>query len=68
MILLFAVQCRIFSLIGRLARDYPDCIENEARDGPKIRDMYFKALEDAVVSQHDVSNSHSFDNFTTELI
>lgn len=45
---------RTFELIGRFAKDYPDCIENEDGDGVKIRDMYFKALEKAVINQQDV--------------
>lgn len=51
------VQSRIFGLIGCLARDYPDCIENPVEDGIKIRDMFFKVLESAVVNKHDVSCS-----------
>lgn len=42
----------IHKLIGSFAKDYPDCIE--ISDGPKIRDMYFKALEKATVTQQDV--------------
>ncbi|XP_055310881.1 DNA-dependent protein kinase catalytic subunit-like [Sitodiplosis mosellana] len=49
------VQCRIFGLIGCLAKDYPDCIENAAEDGLKIRDMYFKVLENAVINKQDTS-------------
>lgn len=41
-------------LIGRFALDYPDCIDDR-NDGPKIRDMYFKALEKAVITQQDVN-------------
>lgn len=51
---IISVQCRIFELIGCLAKDYPDCIENDAVDGVKIRDMYFEVLEKAVVNQQDV--------------
>lgn len=43
---------RIHELIGCFAKDYPDCIE--ISDGPKIRDMYFKTLEKAFVTQQDV--------------
>lgn len=39
-------------LIGRFSKDYPDCIESG--DGPKIRDMYYKALDKAVTQQQDV--------------
>lgn len=49
-----AVLSRIHVLIGRFALDYPDCIDDR-NDGPKIRDMYFKALEKAVITQQDVN-------------
>lgn len=52
--MLISVQSRIFQLIGCLAKDYPDCIENDAGDGVEIRDMYFKALERAVINQQEV--------------
>lgn len=48
-----AVLSRIHALIGCFAKDYSDCIENA--DGPKIRDMYFKTLEKAAISQQDVN-------------
>lgn len=50
----FVVQCRIYGLIGCLAKDYPDCIENIVEDGVRIRDMYFKAMENAVINKQDV--------------
>lgn len=51
----FAVLSRIHVLIGYFAKEYPDCIE--ISDGPKIRDMYFKTLEKACITQQDVSYS-----------
>lgn len=53
--LFLAVLSRIHILIGRFAKDYPDCIEID--DAQKIRDMYFKALEKAVIMQQDVNYS-----------
>lgn len=51
-------------LIGRFARDYSDCID-ERNDGPKIRDMYFKALERAVITQQDVTYHQLINSFFT---
>lgn len=52
MLFLFVVLSRIHKLIGCFAKDYPDCIKDG--DGMKIRDMYFKALEKAIITQQDV--------------
>ncbi|XP_031631692.1 DNA-dependent protein kinase catalytic subunit-like [Contarinia nasturtii] len=49
------VQSRIFGLIGCLAKDYPDCIENVVEDGMKIRDIFFKALENVVVNKQNTT-------------
>lgn len=41
--MLISVQSRIFQLIGCLAKDYPDCIENDAGDGVEIRDIVLQS-------------------------
>lgn len=40
-------------LIGRFAKDYPDCIERG--DAGMICDMFIQMLEKAVVQQQDVT-------------
>lgn len=54
MLSFFTVLSRIYALIGCFAKDYPDTIETNTDDGVKIRNMYLKALEKAVIEQHDV--------------
>lgn len=68
MIVFIVVQCRIYGLIGCLAKDYPDCMENIDENGIgnkdenviKIRDMYFRALEIAIINKQDVNIVMSF--------
>lgn len=52
--ILLAAQSRIIGLIGRLSKDYPDCIENNSADAGIILDMFFKVLEGVAINKHDV--------------
>lgn len=60
----FAVSQKMFENIGLMTKDYPECIPND--DAMRVRDIYFKTLEEILLNQCDVSYASIFANFNSQ--